>query len=82
MPAVWSWGLEEGVQRWLLSASLYALGSDNVSRTDAQQSNSGQALIHVLAVKDLDLTKSSQDLCRKPWIARHWISLGFLLSTC
>lgn len=57
LPTVWSWGLEE-VQRYvlateegmaseagreLLSASLYSLGSDNLSRMDVHQLSSSPA---------------------------------------
>lgn len=65
MPAVWSWGLEEGVQRCVLVTEEGPVseagggGSDNVSRMDAHRAVSGQSLIQVLAVKDLILAKSS-----------------------
>lgn len=83
-------GLGEGVQRWVLvteegtasqagrgppSAYLYSLGSENVSRMVAHQLNSSQALIRGLAVKDLALAKSSEDMLESQ------SPLGFLMST-
>lgn len=90
LPIVWSWGLEEGIKRWVLvpeedkageagrgppSAYLYSLGSDNVSRMVAHQLNSSQALILDLEVKDLALAKSSED------ILGSQSPFGFLMST-
>lgn len=83
-------GLGEGIRRRVLvteggtasqagrgppTASLYSLGSDNVSRTVAHQLNSNQAVIQGLAVEDLALAKSSEDMLDRQ------SPLGFLMST-
>lgn len=70
---------EEGIAseagRGLPSVYLYSLGSDNGSRMVAHQLNSSQALIQYLAVKDLALAKSSED------ILDSQSPFGFLMST-
>lgn len=59
-----------------LSAYLYFLGSDNVSSMVAHQLNSSKALIQDLAVKDLALAKSSENL-----LDSLMSTFGFLMST-
>lgn len=96
LPTVWSRGLEERAQRYvlvpeegmargagseLLLASLCSLGSDNVSRMDAHQLNSNQALIQDLEVKGRCqvIIGYTQDILDSQSLSLSWVPAVYLL---